>query len=121
DDPTPPTDAGLSIPGSGWRRGTIAAIGSGTDSTGIRGFRWYVDGDRIGEEIPRDGACDYTRVSPCTNAAADAVALNTVMLGDGDHDVALAVIDAGANERRSAPVAIRVDNTPPAAPSGLSI
>src|SRR5690606_28378323 len=33
----------------------------------------------------------------------------------------LAVIDAGANERRSAPVAIRVDNTPPAAPSDLSI
>ncbi|HWV87580.1 MAG TPA: fibronectin type III domain-containing protein [Capillimicrobium sp.] len=120
-DPTPPTSADLEIAGSGWRRGTISASGSGTDSTGIRGFRWYVDGDAFGSEIARSGACDHTRVAPCTNPTAETVALNTTGLSDGDHDVELAVIDAGANETRSAPIAIQVDNTPPAAPTGLSV
>jgi len=120
-DPTPPSAAGLSISGGGWRRGTVSATGSGTDSTGIRGFRWYVDGAAVGSEVARSGACDYTRVAPCTNATADAVALDTTGLSDGDHDVELAAIDAGGNEKRSAPVAIQVDNTAPAAPSGLAV
>jgi hypothetical protein len=120
-DPTPPSAAGLSISGGGWRRGTVSATGSGTDSTGIRGFRWYVDGAAVGSEIARSGACDHTRVAPCTNATADAVALDTTGLSDGDHDVELAAIDAGGNEKRSAPVAIQVDNTAPTAPSGLAV
>ncbi len=121
DDTTAPSAASVSIPARTWHGGTVSAAGSGTDSTGIRGFRWYVDGSPFGGEVGRPRACDYSRAAPCTNAANAPVTLDTTLLPDGSHSVRLAAVDAGGNATQSTPTTIAVDNTPPAAPTGLTV
>jgi hypothetical protein len=103
---------------SGWQQGQRSVTAGGSDSTGIREMRLYVDGVR---RDVRARVCDYTRPAPCTGEPAASLSVDTRVLGDGQHEFQVAAVDAAGNERRSPERSFLVDNDPPSAPRDLAI
>ncbi len=95
----------------GWLRGLQSASFDATDNTGIRMTRFLADGEARKETAH---ACRYTRPIPCENVDRVVYGLDTTKLLDGDHELAIEVIDAAGN-RGQATRTVRVDN---GAPSG---
>lgn len=121
-DPTDPTVSSVGGPlfSGGWKRGTVAATATLSDTTGIKTVRFHSDAALIaGSAIPR--TCDDSRVVPCSNPAAGAsFALDTTKLTDGSHTIQLAALDAAGNEAKGAGQVVKVDNTAPGVPENLT-
>nr|HMS71391.1 hypothetical protein [Baekduia sp.] len=87
---------------------------AGTDNSGIRAARLYVDGTLVDEHL---SSCSYDRPRPCTDlTVSQPLGFDPATVADGDHQLKLAVVDAAGNETRTSPVTRIVDGTPPAAP-----
>lgn len=118
---TPPSVGSPSgtLLGDGWKQGTQQVsftAGDGSPGVGIKETRVYVDG------ISRSSvarSCDYTFTVPCTDPASAVInSIDTTAIPDGEWPLEVAAIDAAGNERRGAPVTVRVDNN---APGSLAI
>jgi hypothetical protein len=133
-DPTPPSlvgSPGGTLLAGGWIRGPATVTAQAADATGIQRFRVLVDGAEAALDERALHACDYRRLRPCLSAAeqdapgAPAVdsapmTLDTATLTDGEHAVAVETQDAAGNATASAPLTVRTDNTPPAAPTPMA-
>lgn len=95
---------------SGWHSGTEGVGFSGSDLTGIRESRVYVDNVLVSS---LNHACDYTRKLPCSDLPDVTHSVDTTRVADGRRELQVAVVDAAGNEQRSSPVTIGVDNGPP--------
>jgi len=111
--------AGGSVTTGGWKGGTVAGTISGSDNLGIRNVRWYADDVLVSTSADR--ACDYSTTVPCSDASNVSYALDTTGLADGTRQIRAAVVDPAGNEATGAAFDVLVDNTAPAAPSGLSV
>ena len=88
---------------------------AGTDNSGIRAARLYLDGQQVAEQL---SSCSYDRPRPCNDLPASApLGFNPATISDGAHQLQLAVVDAAGNETRTVPVTRTVDGTPPAPPT----
>jgi|GEM_PF-4201871 len=117
DDPTPPavaTPVGPLVDTSRYHRGSESVSFNGSDALGLKERRLYIDGfQRDADQL----ACDDTKLVPCSNPSTPATFhFDLSGVGDGDHTVQVAVVDAANNETRSTPLRITVDQTPPRAP-----
>ena len=127
-DPTAPSltaPSGALVTESGYHGGSESAAFTGSDTTGLKTLRVYVDGvERASQAL----ACDYTKVVPCSNpSSAQALSVNlsatssgTRVIADGTRSVQVAAVDAAGNETRSTARSIVVDATAPATPSTLA-
>jgi hypothetical protein len=119
--PTGVSAAGALTAG-GWKGGVVAVDVSGSDNLGIRTVRWYADGVLVGgsgNSVTR--ACDFSTPVPCTDVSAGAASLDTTALADGARSVQLALVDPAGNETKGSAFGVQVDNTAPAAPTGLVV
>jgi hypothetical protein len=120
-DDTPPglTAIGGSLWATGgYHHGTEQATFDATDDVGIASSTLRVDGVSQGAVSQ---SCDYTLTVPCAQLSGTTLAYDTTKLADGTHTVQLGVADAATNPTLSATQSITVDNTPPAAPGGLTV
>lgn len=86
----------------------------GSDNSGIRAARLYVDGTFVDEQQP---SCSYDRPRPCSDlAVSGGLGFDPATVTDGNHQLQLAVVDAAGNETRSTPMTRTIDGTPPALP-----
>ena len=99
-------------------RGTITGTIDGSDNSGVRYARLYVDGTQVAQQAL---ACDFTRPAPCPASSSNQFSLDTTTLSNGPHQIEAAVVDAAGNQTIGSPVQITVDNTNPTAPTGLQI
>ncbi len=102
---------------SGWRRGKATVSYDASDNVGIRQAAPVVDFTSL-ENTPR--VCDETRKIPCPNGGGT-FELDTERFGDGEHRVGVRVVDSAGNIAGSVPESVLIDNTPPAAPIGLTV
>lgn len=113
------SDPTLGAAGGDWEGTTTitdtpAFTVGGSDNTGIRAARLYLDGQQVAEQTT---TCTYDRPRPCTDLTASGpLGFNPATVADGAHDLQLAVEDAAGNETVTAPVTRLVDGTPPPAP-----
>lgn len=105
-------DAGL-WSGASWYRGSSAVTVSGADASGIAAVRVYADGQLLTESAP---ACDFTRPKPCADASGLEVPVDTTQLSDGEHDLAVALVDAAGNESPAVTRKVLIANQPPGTP-----
>ena len=91
-----------------------AFLVSGTDNSGIRAARLYLDNTLVAEQ---QASCSYDRPRPCTDLLTSGpLGFDPATIADGAHQLQLAVVDAAGNETRTAPITRPVDGTPPPAP-----
>lgn len=113
-DDTPPsvsvTPGGPMVAGE-WVAGSQAVGYEASDNTGVRGVQAWVAGASR-EEGARP--CDYAQRIPCPSGPGQ-IALDTDKLPEGTQQLHLTAADAAGNSAESAPVAVRIDNTPPGA------
>jgi hypothetical protein len=113
--PAAPTVAAEDLwSGAAWHRGASSIKVSGTDASGVAGVRIYRDGQLLVEE---PATCDFTHPKPCPDAAALEVPIDTTLISDGEHDVAVALVDPAGNESPHATREVLIANNPPAAPT----
>lgn len=123
-DPVGPTvgaPAG-SLTAGGWLHGTLNAGATASDASGVASERvLLVDG--APQQLATSGpSCDFTYAKPCPDlTTAPAIAVNTTTIADGPHTFAVTATDAAGNETLSPSFSGQVDNTPPTAPTGLTI
>ena len=119
EDPTVPTPGvlGGALASGSWLSGTKAASFSATDATGIDRLQ-LLKGPTV--LLDDDRACDYTRPAPCSSPGASTPAawtpLNTATLPDGPQTLTAKATDAAGNAATAA-LDVKIDNTPPAAPT----
>lgn len=122
DDPQDPTVGSLTggLFGGGWLRGTLTAQLTASDATGISNLELQRDGGTsVRSTAP---ACDYRLAAPCPASATSSWAgVDTSTLADGVHGFTGVARDAASNVSSTAPVTVRLDNTPPVAPVGLVV
>jgi hypothetical protein len=113
-DETPPS---VSIPPAGplvageWVAGTQSVGDEASDNTGVKSIQvWDAGSAREEEARP----CDYSQRIPCPSGSGQ-LSIDTTKLPEGTQQLHLTATDAAGNTSESAPVAVRVDNTPPGA------
>ncbi len=89
------------------------------DDVGIRSVRTSIDGG-ASQLRERVSTCDYTALRPCPASTWYQQSYDTTSLADGRHSVVVAATDTAGNTV-SATRDFYVDNSPPAAPTGLSL
>ena len=102
----------------GLLRGTITGTIDGADNSGVQYARLYVDGAQVAQQ---ELACDFTLPAPCPASSSSQFSLGTTTLSNGTHQIQAALVDAAGNQTLGSPVQITVDNTNPAAPTGLQV
>jgi hypothetical protein len=87
---------------------------------GVASVSVVVDGVLIAEQPADPNAVDcrtpYTAPVPCPLATKGSIEFDTTSIGNGSHQIALAVTDAAGNRTTSTPVTVTVRN--PGAPNG---
>lgn len=109
DDTVPSVPAPAGDVTGGWVRGTRTVSVRGSDNSGVRAVRAYVDGQARGSDTL---ACDYTQTAPCPASSERSFAIDTTTLADGTHTLRVEAVDTAANAGSSS-ATIRVDNTAP--------
>jgi hypothetical protein len=97
-DTTPPTVTLTSPPPGATVAGTITVVAEASDSVGIAGVQFKLDGVNLGAE---------EQVTPY------AVFWDTTSAGNGPHTLTAVARDAAGNTRMSSPVTVTVSNVPP--------
>ncbi|MFL5844345.1 MAG: hypothetical protein ACJ762_06595 [Solirubrobacteraceae bacterium] len=119
-DPTPPaltSPRGELWTSDGWLNGTRQVAFDASDGAGIRRNAVQVDEQTVANY---SNACDDTRATPCPNLGYS-IPIDTSKLGtDGSHTLTLETVDAAGNPTEVSRT-IKIDNTAPAAPTGLAV
>ena len=102
---------------SGWLSGTQALAFDASDGSGISQTDVQVDGQQVRKAL---NVCDYTQRAPCPNQGFVGSLDTSAIKPDGPHNLTLEAVDTAGNPAQLSET-IRVDNTPPAAPSGLTV
>ncbi|MBS1891860.1 MAG: hypothetical protein JST59_11245 [Actinobacteria bacterium] len=113
-DDTPPAvsvSAGGSLIAGEWVAGSQAFGYEAGDNTGVKGVQAWIAGASR-EEGARP--CDYTQRIPCPSGPGQ-ITVDTDKLPEGTQELHLTATDAASNQSESAPVTVRIDNTPPGA------
>jgi hypothetical protein len=100
----------------GWKSGTQTLGVDASDNSGIRQVVELIDGRQFNGVAH---ACDSTLTVPCPSGHDD-LTLNTAILGDGQHQLAVQAIDSAGNPT-SVSRTISVDNSPPGPPQKLTV
>lgn len=100
-----------------WLAGAQSVGFDATDGSGIREAIIRIDGREVAR---RTFACDPTRPAPCPSAGVDESFTTAGFGADGLHTLTLEAVDAGGNPTSESRT-IRVDNSPPDPPKGLSL
>jgi hypothetical protein len=123
-----PGNAGADLAAGGWRRGAQRVNYWDTDvGGGVRFSETLLDGNRVGlTEYPCakamiDGEWRATRMQPCPTGAADEVTVQTTDFSDGPHALTRCATDFAGNGACLFPVAVLIDNNPPAHPRNLAL
>jgi hypothetical protein len=123
-----PGAAGADLAAGGWRRGAQRVNYWDTDvGGGVRTSETLIDGHRVGlTEYPCakaliDGEWRATRMQPCPTGAADEVTVQTTDFSDGPHGLTRCATDFAGNGACLFPVAVLIDNNPPAHPRNLAL
>jgi hypothetical protein len=82
-----------------------------SDNVGVKLARAIVAGSSRAEH---HRSCDFAAIVPCVNGGG-AISVDTELLGDGSHTLAVDAFDAASNLSASGPMTVRIDNTPPGA------
>jgi hypothetical protein len=101
----------------GWLAGTQSIGFDASDGAGIQSASVSVDGQEVRKTI---NGCDYTYVTPCGQTTVNLSLPTAGFGGDGGHTLTLSAVD-GAGNPASVSRTIRIDNTPPDAPQGLTV
>ncbi len=110
--PTAPTAAG-SLAQSAWHSGSAALAVSSADTVGIS--RLQVVGPAAHVLASTDQPCDYTYTTPCPQAVAVPLVVDTRRLPDGIDPVTITATDAAQNTSATT-IAVMVANNPPPPP-----
>lgn len=94
-----------------WVSGTQTVGYEGSDNTGVKEVEGFVGSQAAGSSAR---SCDYTQRIPCPNGPGQ-IAVETQHLPEGTQQLHLTATDAAGNTSESAPVTVRIDNTPPGA------
>ena len=123
-----PGAAGAELAAGGWRRGAQRVNYWDTDiGGGVRFSETRLDDARVGlTEYPCakaliDGQWRATKMQPCPTGAADEVTVQTTNFSDGTHALTRCATDFAGNSACLFPIAVRIDNHPPAHPRDLSL
>src|SRR4051812_31559335 len=103
----------------GWHHGAEAATFGATEHTGIKTTRVLIDAATARGTV--EHPCDFSKPIPCADVPPMAHAVDLSEISDGQHEIRASAVDAGGDETQSSPVTIKVDNTPPGAPQGLTV
>jgi hypothetical protein len=113
-DELPPSVAivpGGPLVGGEWVAGTQSVSDEASDNSGVKSVQAWAGGKaQDGFENP----CDYTQRVPCPSGPG-AIQFDTIRIPEGTQQLHLTAIDAAGNPAESAPVTVRIDNTPPGA------
>ena len=113
-DDTPPAvsvSPGGPLVAGEWVAGSQTFGYEATDNSGVKGVQAWIAGASR-EEVER--TCDYTQRIPCPNGPGQ-LTLETQHLPEGTQELHLTATDAAGNQSESAPLTVRVDDTPPGA------
>jgi hypothetical protein len=124
-DPTPPT---LDAPSGGlWGPGGAGGFHNGTESVtvsaedaggGVASVVLSVDARPMETYA---APCNFTLARPCpSSTGSQTLSLPTTQLSDGKHTLALVAVDAAGNQSNVASEEIKIDNSAPPPPIGLS-
>ena len=119
-DPTPPSltnPRGALWTSDGWLAGSQDVAFDASDGGGISSATALVDGVEVGQAV---NFCDFTQRSPCPNGGLEKHVDTTTFRPDGTHTLELRALDTSGNPAVIAK-SIRVDNTPPTSPEGLTV
>jgi hypothetical protein len=94
-----------------WVRGTQVVAYDANDNVGVKLAHVVAFGESEGQH---SRACDYTRRVPCPNGIGQ-VQVDTRGMNEGTQPLQVQAVDTADNSSASAPVTVRVDNTPPGA------
>ncbi len=94
-----------------WVSGAQSLSYEASDNTGVRSVQAWVAG--VASEVA-SRPCDYTQRIPCPSGPGQ-IKLDTNKLPEGTQQLHLSASDAAGNPAESAPVTVRVDDTPPGA------
>jgi hypothetical protein len=94
-----------------WVAGNQSVGDEASDNTGVKGVQVWVAGAPREEEAR---SCDYTQRIPCASGPGQ-MSVDTTKLPEGTQQLHLTATDAAGNTSESAPVTVRIDNTPPGA------
>jgi hypothetical protein len=113
-DETPPSvsvSSGGPLVAGEWAAGGQGVGYEAADNTGVKEVKGFVAGDAAGES---SRSCDYTQRIPCPSGPGQ-IEVDTDKLPEGTQQLHLSATDAAGNTAESAPVTVRIDNTPPGA------
>jgi hypothetical protein len=128
DDHEPDVGIGGDLLGGGWRRGNQdVAVWSADLGGGVRFAESFLDGTRVGStehacaKALIEGEWRATAMRPCPNEAMAHQGVNTVVFGDGSHQVLACATDFAENRRCTSVYTVRIDNNPPVHPKAVSL
>ena len=126
-DPHPPNapTVGGQLAAGGWNRGTVGLSGVATDSGGgVSLTRYSLGGATVSADYTH--ACarrpgGYNRTQPCPTQDGWGVSVDTTRVADGQHELKVWSVDASGAESARQTRTVGVDNTAPAAPTGMGV
>ena len=125
--PYVPSLSGGSLAAGGWQAGNgTVAFSAGDYGGGVASAELWAGGQLIGREatcsgpINLDGQAVWPRFRPCPGSVDGTIGAS-LNLPDGVHQAQLFVRDPAGQATGSHQFPIRVDNTPPAPPSSVSV
>lgn len=102
---------------AGWLSGVQAVGFDASDGAGIREASVQIDGREVARST---NGCDYTLRAPCPMASMDQPLATAGFGSDGLHTLTLLATDAAGNPSSIART-IKIDNSPPDAPTGIAL
>jgi 5-hydroxyisourate hydrolase-like protein (transthyretin family) len=94
-----------------WVRGSHSVSYDANDNVGVKVAHALALGSSEGQH---SRVCDYTHRVPCPNGAGQ-IQVDTRGMSEGTQTLQVVAVDTADNSSGSAPVTVRVDNTPPGA------
>ncbi|MBA3867131.1 MAG: hypothetical protein H0X42_12430 [Solirubrobacterales bacterium] len=113
-DETPPAVAvspGGPLVSGEWVSGSQPFSYEASDNSGVKVVRGLIGSASAGESTR---PCDYTQRIPCPSGPGQ-IQVETQRLPEGTQELRLSATDAAGDQSESAPVTVRIDNTPPGA------
>jgi hypothetical protein len=130
DDTAPALGVGGNAFDGAWHAGSVNGNFSASDNSGVRLVRAIADNSTVVSQQNFtdpgwDGIgvrCHFNRMAPCPGSLGGYLPIDTTQLADGSHSFHMDTFDAAMNGTPAAVgTTLHVDNTPPAAPNGLTV
>ncbi len=106
--PTVANVAGTLLAG-GTLSGSKTVTFDASDASGIAALRLYIDG---AQAQASSLTCDFTYAKPCSDVTGRSFTVDTSMLSDGTHTVAVGALDAAGNLLQTSTTSFTTNNTP---------